>query len=540
MISRAALCQRPIMSEPSHPDPTVDHVATGDCGPDAQPPLPAGASVLQVLGANLPDMPRVHLREPLTEGITPVNRPGSPEMPETESPADFPPRLQLVGEIARGGMGAILKGRDVDLGRDIAVKVLLETHRGKTELAQRFIEEAQISGQLQHPGITPIYELGVFPDQRPYFTMKLVKGQTLATQLEARKDLLEDRPRFLGVFAQVCQTLAYAHARGVLHRDLKPSNIMLGAFGEVQVMDWGLAKVLSEGGVADDKRTGRGHPRPENVSVIRTARSQESDASEAGSHTQAGTLLGTPAYMAPEQARGEVELVDERADVFGLGAILCQILTGQPPFTGKSAEAQRKAQAGRLDDAYARLDGCGADAELLALAKRCLAAEPWDRPRHAGEVAEQVTEYQHAVAERLRQTELARAAEEARAIEARATAAQERRAKRMTLALAASVLLTMALSGGGWLWLRAEREDRRNRANRAVSDALNQAIALHEQARTAQGRAALDLAARAREQARQAEGLAVGGLVDAALAALDEWVALAENARVKVEEPHLA
>src|SRR5579884_3089635 len=189
MFSQPALRQRPIMSEQAHSDPTVDHIAAGDREPDAQPPLPAGASVLQALGANLPDMPRVHLREPLTEAITPVNRPGSPEMPETETSTDFPPRLQLLGEIARGGMGAILKGRDVDLGRDIAIKVLLETHRGKPELAQRFIEEAQISGQLQHPGITPVYELGVFPDQRPYFTMKLVKGQTLAAQLEARKDL---------------------------------------------------------------------------------------------------------------------------------------------------------------------------------------------------------------------------------------------------------------------------------------------------------------------------------------------------------------
>src|SRR5439155_12137203 len=109
-----------------------------------------------------------------------------------------------------------------------------------------FLEEAQISGQLQHPGIVPVYELGAFADQRPYFTMKLVKGQTLATLLAQRGEPGQDRPRFLKVFEQVCQTLAYAHARGVIHRDLKPANVMVGKFGEVQVMDWGLAKVLED------------------------------------------------------------------------------------------------------------------------------------------------------------------------------------------------------------------------------------------------------------------------------------------------------
>jgi serine/threonine-protein kinase len=150
---------------------------------------------------------------------------------------------------------------------------------------------------------------------------------------------------------------------------------------------------------------------------------------EAGSQTHAGSVLGTPSYMAPEQARGDVELVDERADVFGLGAMLCEILTGQPPFVGKSAEAQRKAQTARLDDAFARLHGCCADVELVGLAKHCLAAEPWDRPRSAQEVSEAVSAYQRSVAERLRQAELARAAEAARAGEALHTAEQERKAR---------------------------------------------------------------------------------------------------------------
>ena len=208
-------------------------------------------------------------------------------------------QYELFGEIARGGMGAILKGRDPDLGRDIAVKVLLETHRGKTELVQRFVEEAQIGGQLQHPGVVPVYEIGQFSDQRPYFTMKLVKGQTLAALLAVRKDVTDDRTKFVGIFAQVCQTLAYAHARGVIHRDLKPSNVMVGAFGEVQVMDWGLAKVLNEGGVADEKKA----KVRQTVSVIQTQRSAGLGTPEVHSPTQLGSVLGTPAYMAPGTSR---------------------------------------------------------------------------------------------------------------------------------------------------------------------------------------------------------------------------------------------
>src|SRR5262249_53287728 len=152
-------------------------------------------------------------------------------------------RLQLHGEIARGGMGAVLKGRDADLGRELAVKVLLERHRDDPELVRRFVEEAQIAGQLQHPGIVPVYELGAFADRRPFFTMKLVKGRTVAEILRDRPGPAHDLPRLLTTFLQVTQTVAYAHARGVIHRDLKPSNVMVGSFGEVQVMDWGLAKV---------------------------------------------------------------------------------------------------------------------------------------------------------------------------------------------------------------------------------------------------------------------------------------------------------
>src|SRR3954465_10839637 len=148
--------------------------------------------------------------------------------------------------------------------------------------------------------------------------------------LEARQDPADDRPRFLSIFEAVARTVAYAHARGVIHRDLKPSNVMVGAFGEVQVMDWGLAKVLPRGGAVDDASAGRTDA---HETVIATARSggDDSDLSRAGS------VLGTPAYMAPEQARGEVGRLDERCDVFALGSILCEILTGEPAFTGRTS-----------------------------------------------------------------------------------------------------------------------------------------------------------------------------------------------------------
>ena len=366
-------------------------------------------------------------------------------------------RYQLQGEIGRGGMGAILKGRDVDLGRDLAIKVLLESHQGNPEVVRRFVEEAQIGGQLQHPGVVPVYELGNFPDRRPYFAMKLVKGRTLAALLHERRDLAQDLPRFLSIFEQVCQTMAYAHARGVIHRDLKPSNVMVGSFGEVQVMDWGLAKVLPAGGIADE-----GGSQPVQETIITTVRSGSAGS---GSESQAGSVLGTPAYMAPEQARGEVDRIDERADVFGLGGILCEILTGKPPFVGQTREEIRgNAARGDLDDAMHRLDTSAADSELIALARDCLAADRQQRPRDAGIVSTRITAYLTGVQDRLRKAELAR-------VEAQARAEEERKRRRVTVALAASVLLTASVVGGGWFYLARQQQRRAAQVDLALREA---------------------------------------------------------------------
>jgi tetratricopeptide (TPR) repeat protein len=251
-------------------------------------------------------------------------------------------------------------------------------------------------------------------------------------------------PELLGIFEKVAQALAYAHAKGVIHRDLKPANIMVGAFGEVQVMDWGLAKVLRGGSVCDADRAGES-----TLGGVYTTKAAESTTAE---FSPTG-VVGTPAYMAPEQARGAGDEVDERADVFGLGGILCAILTGRPPYTGRGRDdVLRKAVSADLADAFARLTASGADDELVQLAKACLAAEKDDRPANAGVVAERMTVYLAGVQQRLRAAELERAAAQARAEEAAKKAAAERQARQILLGLSAAVLLVLIAGIAGTTW----------------------------------------------------------------------------------------
>jgi tetratricopeptide (TPR) repeat protein len=428
------------VSEPHDHNQTVDHSA----GP-ADSLDPGLAAAFAAPRSSLDGSRRPVLLKEAEGECSAVVKAQSDAMPAPEHTGN---RYQLQGEIARGGMGAVLRGRDVDLGRDLAFKVLLEKHAQRPEVARRFLEEAQVGAQLQHPGVVPVYDIGRF-GERPFFTMKLVKGQTLAALLGERADPPQDRPRFLAIALQVAQALAYAHAKGVIHRDLKPANIMVGAFGEVQVMDWGLAKVLQEGGADDEGRTSRERQRPEDASLIRTARSTGS-AGTFGTQTEAGSLLGTPAYMPPEQANGDVALLDRRADVFGLGAILCEILTGKPPYVGRSSEeVRRKAANGDLADSTARLDACGADTELIALTKACLSPEAIDRPRDAQEVADRLSAYQSGVQERLQTAERERAVAVAREAEQR-----KRRRVQLALAVAAVALL---VGGGAFAWWRNEQ-----------------------------------------------------------------------------------
>lgn len=401
-------------------------------------------------------------------------------------------RYELLGEIARGGMGAVLRGRDRDLGRDLAVKVLLEGHQGKPELVRRFVEEAQIGGQLQHPGVVPVYELGAFADRRPYFTMKLVKGRTLAALLQERADARVDLPRFLSIFESVAQTVAYAHARGVIHRDLKPSNVMVGAFGEVQVMDWGLAKVLREDGGESGGEEKRACV---DTSVIQTVRSGSTV-----EESRAGSVLGTPAYMSPEQAKGDVDAVDRRSDVFGLGSILCEILTGKAAYVGKTwSDVLERAAYADTAEAFARLTSCGADAELVGLVRDCLAADAVERPSDAGVVAGRVTAYLAGVQERLREAELARV--------------EERGRRRVTTVAAAAAILLFGFGSGGYVWVQQQRAERVARAARGVDESLARAERLRGEALAAPEGETVPWAT-ALAVAEQAEALARQGDID--------------------------
>jgi hypothetical protein len=408
--------------------------------------------------------------------------------------------------LARGGMGEVYRILDATFQRPLALKVLQARFRGRVHIEERFLREALLTGRLQHPGIPPVQEMGRLADGRPYFIMKLIQGRDLRTLLGERDTPLEQQGYYLGVFEQVCRTVAYAHAQGILHRDLKPANIMVGAFGEVQVMDWGLAKSLTAAAPIAEPATS---PTSSTIQYVRPAEVPDTA-------SVAGDVIGTPAYMAPEQARGEVEQLDRTCDVFGLGGILCEILTGRPPFaTGDKLADQRRAMRGDLSEAFARLDGCGADAELIALARRCLAPERQDRPSSAAVVAQATAAYQEVVRERLRQAEVARGQALVRVEEQRKRLGVERQKRRVTLVLASAVLLVL-LAGVA-----------------ATTVALVRAWEQTERAETAEGEAKdhAALAEERRGQAAREQARAVGAEADAKAKAK-----LAEERRQEAEQ----
>jgi serine/threonine protein kinase len=284
-------------------------------------------------------------------------------------------RYVVESELARGGMGAVMRAVDCDIRREVAVKYLLDQSDTKKKL--RFVEEAQITGQLEHPNIVPIHELGVDSEKRIFFSMKMVKGRSLAEILKAQRDgepsRVSDRvagglsgplqgsarpedysqSKLLNILVNVCNALAYAHSRGVVHRDLKPANIMVGDFGEVYVMDWGLAKVLHKEAatvtapvmaipVARLATTEPfafapvplAPPVAPSETVVSSASGKVVTSRELDADlTRDGAVLGTPAYMPPEQATGKINDIDERSDVYSMGAILYEILTLQPPVS---------------------------------------------------------------------------------------------------------------------------------------------------------------------------------------------------------------
>src|SRR5689334_22831027 len=221
-------------------------------------------------------------------------------------------KYTFVRELARGGMGTVYLAEDTELNRQVAIKVL-STPELTDDLRRRMIREAQIIARLEHPGIVPVHDVGVLPDGRVFYAMKYVRGKRL-DEYAAETDSIRDRLR---KFQAACDAVAFAHAHGVIHRDLKPQNIMIGSFGEVLVLDWGVAKILR-----------KHEPASEADTLLLPGKSNSN--LKPGDTTD-GTVIGTRHYMSPEQARGEIDRLDERSDVYSLGAVLYFLLSDRAP-----------------------------------------------------------------------------------------------------------------------------------------------------------------------------------------------------------------
>ena len=272
-------------------------------------------------------------------------------------------RYQLLERVARGGMGVVYAALDEMLGRRVALKVLDVPSAGG-DLARRLNREARVLARLEHPGIVPVHDVGTLADGRVFYAMKFVEGQRLDKHIEAVTSL----PDRLRLFLRICDAVAFAHARGVLHRDLKPANVMVGAFGEVLVMDWGLAKILREQSAEVPEED------PE-ATILHTPEASDGlvVATEATQVTGQGTVLGTPGYMSPEQACGDVAHVDERSDVFSLGAVLQFLFT--PPATTHSHLRWRR------------------DKALEAICTKATENEPADRYASVSDLSADVSRY---------------------------------------------------------------------------------------------------------------------------------------------------
>jgi len=309
----------------------------------------------------------------------------------------LPDRYRVLGDIGRGGMGRVLDVQDEELRRTVAVKVLIDAGRADAESLRRFVAEAQITAQLEHPGIVPLYDVGTTEEGFAFFVMRKVDGPSLATVLSglrsgdpATRERWNDN-RLLAAFVQVCHAVAYAHDHAVLHRDLKPDNIMLGAFGEVLVLDWGIAALFEAGGEATQRRGDV--ERPEAPGTL------------------AGITLGTPGYMSPEQAHSTAGL-DARTDVWSLGAILYEILTRTLTYEGTPrAELLRRTVQGPPEDPRSRAPQRAIDEEIAGICMAALAADRGSRTGSAGELAAQVQAYLDGTRRRAKAIEEIRQAE---------------------------------------------------------------------------------------------------------------------------------
>jgi eukaryotic-like serine/threonine-protein kinase len=283
-------------------------------------------------------------------------------------------RYQIIRPHDKGGIGEVFIALDQELNREVALKQIQERHADDAHSRGRFVREAEITGGLEHPGIVPVYGLGLYADGRPFYAMRFIQGESLREAIARHHRSSADNhgarsPEFerhalLTRFVAVCNAIAYAHSRGVIHRDLKPGNIMLGKYGETLVVDWGMAKA----GMNEPTRSASdGLPEPTLIPSL-------ADAIE----TQAGAAMGTPAYMSPEQASGRLDLLGPASDIYSLGATFYTLLTGRPPIEGKhTAEMLRKAQRGEwLPPRQVKPD---VPAALDAVCRKAMSPQPSER-----------------------------------------------------------------------------------------------------------------------------------------------------------------
>ncbi len=287
-------------------------------------------------------------------------------------------RFQVLRPHAKGGLGAVFVALDRELNREVALKQILERHADDPVSRQRFLLEAEVTGNLEHPGIVPVYGLGTDAGGRPYYAMRFIKGDSLkeaierfhadeAQKAEPGRRSLELR-RLLRCFTDVCNAVDYAHSRGVLHRDIKPANVIVGRYRETLLVDWGLAKAIGRSDPGAGERTLRPSP------------------ASGSSETLPGSAMGTPAYMSPEQAEGNLDRLGPRSDVYSLGATLYSLLTGQPPFAGEAAEVIRAVQRGEFRPPRAVAPSI--DRALEAVCLKAMALKPDDRHGSARALAE--------------------------------------------------------------------------------------------------------------------------------------------------------
>jgi tetratricopeptide (TPR) repeat protein/tRNA A-37 threonylcarbamoyl transferase component Bud32 len=289
-------------------------------------------------------------------------------------------RFRVLRPHARGGLGAVFVALDTELHREVALKQILESHADEPSSRQRFLLEAEVTGGLEHPGIVPVYGLGSYGDGRPFYAMRFIRGDSLKEAIEAyhADEALKNDPggrslefrKLLRRFLDVCNAIDYAHSRGVLHRDIKPGNIIVGRHGETLVVDWGLAKATGQSDPASGERT-----------LVPSSASGSAE-------TLPGSALGTPAYMSPEQAEGDLDRLGPRSDVYSLGATLYCLLTGKPPFTGDPLDVIPRVQRGDFRPPRA-LDPT-IDPALEAICLKAMALRPDDRYGSCRALAEDV------------------------------------------------------------------------------------------------------------------------------------------------------